>query len=149
MSKRQKKTRKGSGKESTPKVEGWWNMAEPLGEYLPKNEGLNYYLLLDDGVYSEGEIEGRKVENVEFNAEYLELTDIKGRELKDSPEESLEGTLSIPMSLARKIRAKAEELEISVSDLEGKVLMIQRTGEKIKTRYPTVEIINQEDYFVD
>jgi len=130
-----------------PKTKGWWDTAEPLGEFLPKFVGFNYYHLLNDGVLSEGTIDGDKVVNVEFKAEFVQLTDVDGEELSDSPDEALEGTLSIPLSVARKIRAYLEEQKLKVSDVSDKILRLQKTGSGIKTRYPTVKLINPDDFY--
>lgn len=130
-----------------PKKEGWWPNAEPLGEFLPKFIGFNYYHLHNDGVLSEGKIDDKDVVNVEFEAEYLELSDMDGAELKDSPPEPVEGILSIPMSVARKIRAFCEEQKWTVLDVADKILRLQKTGTKINTRYPTVKLFKPSEYY--
>jgi hypothetical protein len=125
----------------------WYDEATPTGEYLPKLEGINYYELLDKGELKVSTIEDREVKNVEFEAIHHETTNLRGKPIAESPEDPVEGILSIPLSAARKIRAKMEEKELKMKNLVGMILGLQKTGEKLKTRYPSVELIKKEDYF--
>lgn len=147
MGKRTRKVANAPDKQETASKEGWWNNAEPLDEYLPKFAGFNYYLIKDDGVMRKSIIKGDEVISVEFDAEFDQLTNMDGKELKDSPSEPLEGTLSIPISVARRVRAIMEEKGWTVSDIIGKVMRLQKTGEGMKTRYPTVSLILSKDYY--
>ncbi len=137
-------------KKPTPEVESestWYSLANPTGDFLDKFQGLNYYQILDKGVLVESEIGTDKVRNVHFEAKLLEVCDIGGVKNKNSPETPLEGILSVPLSVARKIRAEMEEKELNLESLTRSVVMIQKTGSKMDTRYPTVTIWKNEEYF--
>lgn len=126
----------------------WYEEATPTGEYLPKLEGINYYELLDIGKQVEGKAgtPPRKTQNVVFNAIYHESTTVRGKPLSDSPEEPVEAKLSIPLSAARKLRTEMDEKEIKTEDLVGMILVLQRTGKEIATRYPSVELLSKKEY---
>jgi len=147
MGKRTRKSASAPNEESQPKVEGWWNNALPTPEFLPKEVGFNYYHLLDDGILKRAIFDGEETIQVHFKAEWDQLTDTNGKELRKSPSEPEEGTLSIPLSVAKKIRAFMEEKGYTVSDIQGKILKLQRTGKDKATRYPTVELLLAEDYY--
>lgn len=136
-----------AAKEAEEAETSWYEMATPTGDYLPKLEGINCYELLDEGQLKEGEIEGRPTQNVEFAAIHHESTTFRGKKLADSPDEPVEAILSVPLSAARKIRVEMEEKELKEPDLIGMILVIQRTGEGKKTRYPSIELIESKEYF--
>ena len=145
---------KKAAEETTEDPEEWWELAEPTGEFLEKFIGFNFYHLHDSGEYSEKEFDGEMRKSVNFKAEFVELTDVDGNELDDSPDEPIEGIMSIPLSVARKIRFWIEENQPKAAKakekvLEDKILRLQKTGTKKGTRYPTVKLIKPEDYYDD
>lgn len=150
------KAKKPKGKASTEKVDtidkvagDWYAHAKPTQEYLPKEGGLSTYLLLDEGYYKESLIDGRTVKSVEFMAEYYKLTDVGGKKSMQSPNEPQEGILSIPLSVAKKMRKFMEESQMKTAGLVGLFLRLQRTGAGIDTRYPHVELLEREAAAVD
>ncbi len=141
-----KKAAEAKADESNEAPVSWYEEATPTGEYLPKLEGINYYELLSEGGMKVSTIEDREVKSVEFDAIWHETTGIRNKPVAESPEEPIEAILSVPLSVARRIRAEMEEKDIELKSLPGMILALQRTGDKLKTRYPSIELMDKKEY---
>ncbi len=149
MPPRKQKSTKASKEETTDSPAEWWDEAIPIGDVLPRMEGINYYILRSAGELTTSQIEEREVKNVAFHeAEHICSTDVRGNPLKDSPTDDNPdiGTLFVPLSVARRIRGFLEEKKMPQESLIDNILVLQKTGEKLKTRYPLVEIITPKEY---
>jgi len=142
-----KKTTETIETESEEVPVGWYDQADPKGNYVPKLEGINYYEILSTGELKESTIKDRNVKSVEFEAIHHETTNFRNKVIDDSPKEPVEGILSVPLSAARKIRGFMEEKKIELKDIVGMILALQKTGADINTRYPSVELLTRKDYF--
>lgn len=132
-----------------PTTNSWYSLAKASGDFLSKFEGVNYYQLLDEGVLDQTIINNDNVTNVHFEAKLIEVNNIKGNKTKDSPEEPIEGILSVPLSVAKKIRSQMEEKQFNLQDLAKSIVGIQKTGSGIDTRYPSVTLWSENEFFGD
>lgn len=142
-----KKAKPSSSEETEVVEQNWFSKAEPKDVFLSKHIGLNWYELMDAGIYRKKIHDGNEYENVEFKAKHLASADITRELLDVSPTEPIEGILSVAISVARKIHEAAAKLKLKQDELIGKIVLIQKTGTGKATRYPTVKLITPEKYY--
>lgn len=125
----------------------WYEAKSEKGKFLPKHEGMNYYLVMKEPkAYETTTQTGRTFKSVNMEAKFLKATDLSKKTLTESPEKPYLGILSLSFAVSEDLVKYMKENSMPTKNLVGNVIMLMRLGTKLKTKYPRVELLSIEQF---
>ena len=136
-----------NGKQTTLDLP-WYEAKSESAKFLPKYEGINYYLVLEIPMCKETTTkDDRKFKTVNIKAKYLKTTGLGGGLEHDlSPKTPYEGVLSVSFAVSESLVKYMETQSIPIDSIIGNVIKLVRIGKELETKYPQVELLSMEFY---